>query len=320
MADQPSGESSLDIGKGLVFHLPRSWLGPFGSGLLPFYQKLTDGLAARDMSFVCKALDRETLLDEVAADEAFHIVNHGRFRHPRVLNAGIAYVYPFWNLDPFGIRAFSSIAETPFDPRGIDAEVARPFFRRLKARIVGGRASRYEQPADVVNVPAGCVAVFLQSEAHRGVGETMWLDRRAMVDAALEADIGPVVVKPHPRDTDPGTRDWLAGLPVTVSEGNIHDLIAASSRVVTINSAVGVEAYLHRKPVVLCGRADFHHIADEARSGANLVDVLRAEPRRRAYDKYVWWYFADRCLSTTEPGLVDRFLERVAQGGATAPG
>ncbi|MEO0938524.1 MAG: hypothetical protein AAFY38_10255 [Pseudomonadota bacterium] len=309
----------METEKGLVFHVPRSWLGPFGSGLLPFYATLTAGLTARGAAYELRALDRETLLDQVAADEAFHIVNHGRFRHPRVLNAGIAYIYPFWNLDPFGIRAFSSIGAARFDPRRIDAEVARPFFRRLKGRIVGGRASRYEQPADVAEVPEGCVAVFLQSEAHRGVGETMWLDRRAMVAAALEANVGPVVVKPHPRDADPETRAWLAGLPVTVSEGNIHDLIAASARVVTINSAVGIEAYLHRKPVVLCGRADFHHIADEARSAEDVARVLRSEPRRRAYDKYVWWYFADRCLSTTAPDLVDRFLSRVAAGGAGAP-
>jgi len=107
--------------KGLVFHLPRSWLGPLGSGLLPFYAKLTDGLAARDIAFELRALDRETLMDQVAADRAFHVVNHGRFRHPRVLNAGIAYIYPFWNVDPWGIRAFSSIEEAPFDPRAIEA-------------------------------------------------------------------------------------------------------------------------------------------------------------------------------------------------------
>ncbi|MEM8578161.1 MAG: hypothetical protein AAGF60_09945 [Pseudomonadota bacterium] len=295
----------------LVFHLPRSWLGPVGTGLLPFYRRLTEGLAARDVPLDIVPLEREGLLDRVAQDDAFHIVNHGRFRHPRVLNAGIAYVYPFWNMDPWGIRAFSSIAEAPFDPRGIDAEIARPFFRRLRQRIVDARRSRYAQPDAVAELPQGSTAIFLQSEAHRGVGETMWLDRRAMVDAVLGAERGPVVVKPHPRDTDPATRDWLASLPVTVTDGNIHDIIAAADRVVTINSAVGIEAYLHRKPVILCGRADFHHIADEVRDAAALIDALKAPTRKRPYDKYIWWYFADRCLSTTEPDLVDRFLARV---------
>jgi hypothetical protein len=80
--------------------------------------------------------------------------------------------------------------------------------------------------------------------------------------------------------------------------------------VVTINSAVGVEAYLHRKPVILCGQADFHHIADVARDTEELAGLLGREPRKRAYDKFVWWYFAEQCLSTTDPGLVGRFLQR----------
>jgi len=162
-----------------------------------------------------------------------------------------------------------------------------------------------------VDLPKGGNARFLQSEAHRGVGETMWLDRRAMVDAVLEADRGAVIVKPHPRDTDPATRDWLAGLPVTICDANIHDVISAADRVVTINSAVGIEAYLHRKPVILCGRADFHHIATEARHSAALIQAVQTDARPRPYDKFIWWYFAHHCLSTTEPQLVDRFLARV---------
>lgn len=298
----------------IVFHLPRSWLGPIGSGLMPFYENLTAGLSARAVPFTLRALDRDTVMAQVAADDAVHVVNHGRFEHARVWNAGIAYIYPFWNMDRQGIRAFSSIGQAAFRPDRIDADVARPFFRTLRQRIAVGRSSRYEQPVETAQVPAGAVTVFLQSERHRSVGETMWLDRGAMVSAALEADVGPVVVKPHPRDTDPATRAWLATLPVTVSHGNIHDLIAGSARVVTINSAVGIEAYLHRKPVILCGQADFHHIADEARDPSQLVAALRTEPRKRPYDKFIWWYFAHNCLSTTEPRLVDRFLERVTQG------
>lgn len=95
-----------------------------------------------------------------------------------------------------------------------------------------------------------------------------------------------------------------------MSEGNIHDLISAADRVVTINSAVGIEAYLHRTSVVLCGQSDFHHIADVARSEVQLVEILSRVPRKRAYDKFIWWYFADQCLSGADPELFDRVLAR----------
>ncbi len=300
----------------IVFHVPRSWLGPLGGGLMPFYTRLTEGLTALDVSCEVIDLDRETVMAEVEADDAFHVINHGRFEHPRVLNAGVAYIYPFWNVDPKGIRAFSSIASQSFNPAQIETEEARAFFRKLKARLVGARTSRYEQPEEEADLPDGGTAVFLQSEAHRSVGETMWINRWDMLKGVLDADLGPVVVKPHPRDTDRKTRARLKKMAgVTVSDGNIHDIIAASDRVVTINSAVGIEAYLHRKPVILCGQADFAHIADEAHDPAELVDLLRAEPARRAYDKYIWWYFAHQCLSTTEPHLARRFIDRVRAAG-----
>ncbi|MCR8826301.1 capsular polysaccharide export protein, LipB/KpsS family [Pseudosulfitobacter koreensis] len=300
----------------IIFHVPRSWLGPLGGGLMPFYTRLTEGLTALNVPFSMVELDRDTLMAEVEADDAFHIVNHGRFTHPRLLNAGVAYVYPFWNVDPSGIRAFSSIGSQPFNPAQIEAEEARAFFRKLKARLVGARTSRYEQPEEEADLPDGGTAVFFQSEAHRSVGETMYMDRWAMLQAVIDADRGPVVVKPHPRDTDPKTRARLRKMAgVTVSDGNIHDIIAACDRVVTINSAVGIEAYLHRKPVILCGQADFAHVADEARDPAALIALLATDPARRAYDKYIWWYFAHQCLSTTEPHLVRRFLDRVRATG-----
>ena len=303
-----------------VFHLPGSWLGVFGSGVLPFYQKLFDGLDARGIKWDTCVLDREEVMQQVAADDAFHIVNHGRFTHPRILNSGIAYVYPFWNMDPNGIRAFSSIADSKFHADQVDGEIARPFFKRLRQRLVMGRTSRYEQPKDVGHIPEGAVAVFLQSEGHRIVGETCHLDRWQMVETVLENVDGPVVVKPHPRDRDEATKEHLERLchkypNLHVSEANIHDIMTAATRVVTINSAVGVEAYLHRKPVILCGQADFHHIAQVAHDTQELGRFLKQEKRAKAYDKYVYWYFAQQCLSTNEPELLDRFLERVRARG-----
>lgn len=303
-----------------VFHVPGSWLGPLGSGVLPFYQNLFAALDTRGIVWKTCVLDRETVMERVAEDEAFHIVNHGRFEHPRLLNCGIAYVYPFWNMDPLGIRAFSSIANMSFEGGDVDGEIARPFFRRLRKRLVLGRTSRYEQPSDTAELPQDAVAIFLQSEGHRIVGETCYLDRWQMIDGVLAVVDGPVVVKPHPRDRDPETMQRLKALceahpNLVISHANIHDILTVAARVVTINSAVGIEAYLHRKPVILCGQSDFHHIAQIAHNAHELGRFLMQEKRARAYDKYIYWYFAQQCLSTVEPDLLDRFLDRVAAQG-----
>ncbi|QUJ75170.1 hypothetical protein KDD17_09030 [Sulfitobacter albidus] len=297
-----------------VFHLPGSWLGPGGSGLMPFYRKLVEGLSERGIPFELRKLDRDTVLDQVAADDAFHVVNHGAFAHPRLRNVGLAYIYPFWHVDPQGIRAASSIAAREFDPRDTDADAAQVFFKRLRGRLVIARQSRYPQPQEAVDLPRG-VAVFLQSEAHRGVEETAYIPPFEMVEAVCRATDAPVMVKLHPLDKDRKAADRLDALATAhphlhIVSANIHDMIAAARHVVTINSAVGIEAYLHRKPVILCGQSDFHHIATVAHTADDMAEALNAPVKLRPYDKYIHWYFAQNCLSTTEPALIDRFIAR----------
>lgn len=297
----------------ILFHLPGDWLD--GPGLLPFYRRLFDGLEARGIAFATVPMDRERLAEQVS-DGNTHILNHARFPHPGVLTAGVAYVYPFWHLDPLGIRAFSSIRDKAFRPSEVDGEAARVFFRRLRGRLVDQRTSRYEQPEAREAVPDGCIAVFLQSEGHRSVEETLWLDRWSMLRTCLGTG-RQVVVKPHPRDMDGETFDALADMQsefanLQISFANIHDILAAAERVVTINSAVGIEAYLHRKPVILCGQADFRHIASEARDAGELEGLLARPPASAPYAKYLYWYFALNCLNAGAPDLTERFLDRVA--------
>ena len=305
----------------IIFHLPRSVL--LGAEpLRPYYKSLREGLMARGAGVEFVVHDRETLLDEVAQDRDFHIVDHGAQRHPRILNTGIAYVFPFWHLDPWGIRAASSIAAMSFDPAAVDPVAANEFHARLQARLIGKRSSRYPQPQDVAEFPPDCIAVFLQSEAHRGVEETCYLDRTAMLDAVLARDDPrPIVVKIHPRDPSAETRDWLAGLGardarVIVTQANIHDILGAASVTVTINSAVGLESMIHGVPVVLCGQSDFHHCAETVREPDGMADALRrAEATDWPFARYLHWYFRGNCLAVGSPTLIEDFLARVAATG-----
>lgn len=299
----------------IIFHWPADWL-THPDRRLPFYVKITDGLTARGRDWRAVVIDRDGLAGRIDALPGLHVVNHGRVQHPRAWNAGIAYVYPFWHLDPDGIRAFSSIGRLALPV--VDRAAAQGFAARLRKRFVAGRASRYEQPAEVAVLPRAGAAVFLQSEAHRIVGETLWIDRWTMLETVLRVVDGPVLVKPHPRDFDPDTGARLEALQarfpqMVVTTANIHDVIAAADRVVTINSAVGIEAYLHPRPVILCGQADFHHVAVQARDADALATALRAPAPAMDYDGFLWWYFGQMCLNAGAPDLVDRFLARITR-------
>lgn len=305
----------------IIIHLPGSVI--LGAEpLKQFYRSLREGLMARGARVEFAIHDRAELPAEVAADEDFHIVDHGNFRHPRVLNTGIAYVYPFWHLDPWGIRAGSSIAEKAFDPGRIDGAAAAEFIGKLRHRQIDKRASRYPQPEARAEFPQGCIAVFLQSEAHRQVEETCYLDRGAMLEALLARDDPrPIVVKIHPRDRGEGTRAWLAGLAardarVITTEANIHDILAAAAVTVTINSAVGIESMIHEVPVLLCGRSDFHHAAVTVERAEQMDAAIGAAERGKwDFPRYLYWYFRLNCVGSGSGTLIDDVLARIAATG-----
>ncbi len=303
----------------LTLHLPEGQLSP--EGRLPFYARLIDGWQARSGEVRLALHDRATSLAMVEATPGFHILDHGRLRHPRALNAGVAYVYPFWHLDPWGIRAFSSIGAKSFDPATIPQGPARAFADRLRRRLVLERKSRYAQPTEKVPLPQGAIVVFLQDESHRDLTETCHLTMAAML-AALTArdDPRPILIKPHPLDMDESRHRALRRLArhdprFQVVAANIHDLIATADVVVTINSATGLEAMMQGKPVILCGHADFHHNATSVMTAAELDAALCAPPQMRNDDAYLYWYFRQMCLSAQSQTLVDDVLTRIAAQG-----
>ena len=70
-----------------------------------------------------------------------------------------------------------------------------------------------------------------------------------------------LVVKRHPncrdRKIDKLLQKLVRGPYVVLSSHNVHDLIAKSRVIVTVNSGVGAEALLHDKPVITTGRSDY---------------------------------------------------------------
>ncbi len=266
--------------------------------------------------------NRDTALAEVAADQAFHIFDRGHIQHPRALNFGSAYIAPFYYLDPIGTRYLSSIGSAAFDPATIDPSAAVAFQAVLYAATAAKRKSRYEQPAEKLVVPQGCIAVFLQAESHRGVSETLYVSMRRMVKALLlRDDPRPIMVKPHPLDIDFDSLGWLLRQSqkdrrLQITYANVHDMLEACSLVVTINSAVGIEAMVHGRPVITCGQADFHRCTEVVRNRDDFdAAIARAEARDWPYAAFLYWFYKQNCLSLKSLSLGHDVLAKIAATG-----
>ena len=286
------------------------------------YGRMGAALAAFGGRFEFVLHNRETALSQIEADGDFHIFERGAIQHPRALNCGSAYIAPYHYLDPVGTRYLSSIGQMAFDASSIDLAKAQAFQAELFAAQVTPRKSRYEQPNARLDVPPGCIAVFLQSETHRGVGEARYVSMRQMVKALIARDDPrPIVIKPHPRDMDFETLGWLAqkrrkDKRIHILPANIHDILGAASVVVTINSAVGIEAMIHGRAVIICGQADFHHATEIVRNREGFdAAISRAEGRDWPHAQFLYWFFQMNCISMTSPRLGQDVMAKIAATG-----
>ena len=119
-----------------------------------------------------------------------------------------------------------------------------------------------------------------------------------------------VIVKGHP--VNPISMENLRMITAKYVHGaswcdsiNIHSLIKSSSMVVTVNSGTGMEALLHKKPVMVYGRAEYDCVAMNPEITRDWVAPWFDEPLVRNF--FDLWY--DRVIDTTNPASVSRLVK-----------
>ena len=258
------------------------------------------------------------------ADGDLHVIETGRVRGPGVLNAALAYLPPYWHLDPAGVQAESSIGALPYDPATVRLQPAMAFIDRMRSRWVVPRRSRRAQDDAPSDLPKGALAVFMHGDfAHlRGLAHC---SPEAMLRAVLAGAGGRcVLVKPHPRaaehDAAVIARVAASGLPVVPTTANVHDILHACAATVSFNSAVALEGFLHRKPAILFGRSDFHHLCETVTNPADFPDALARSMSRPTggYAKFLHWYFSRQCLNVDGAAFPARLMDILLRAGFSA--
>jgi hypothetical protein len=234
------------------------------------------------------------------------------------------YLHGFWYFDEIGSRNNSLQRLRRFDPRPMSADWAREFHAKLVRTFVDANLTKFPQ-ADrgAEAVEPGCLAFFAQDfkppryhRHHMGVCE--------MIDAALAVrGRRALYIKLHPNQTLEETEvlaryhDPAAGVHVT--QASIHDLLAAADCVLTVTSAAGFEAFLHRKPVVLGGQTDFWQNAITLTDPARMGDAIAAAMGRVwPHEKFLVWFLRQNCLEDS-PASLPQVLDRLARKGFFAP-
>lgn len=172
--------------------------------------------------------------------------------------------------DTNGYSGWASLADLkPEDLRRVPVD--NETFTSLQERFLKSRASKYLQrserffvenyvfcPLQTVNDNVSNLSIYTGIEVVKKV-----------IQVYRETDVC-VVIKRHPLCRHYLVSEFLAevGLEknVLISDANIHDLISGAYAIYTVNSGVGLEALLHKKPVFTFGRSEYmvctHFIED----------------------------------------------------------
>lgn len=307
----------------IVFHINThevaSWR---GKRRLALFDRIAAVCEARGVAF--SVVVRDSALTKpisTPSDGRLHIVEDGSVRGIGWLNAATAYFQDFWHLDPDGILAESSAKGARFDPRSVAKEPANIFFRALRQRFVKPRLSRYNQPhAQDLNLPEDCIALFLQGNIPQKSGQCALSMQEMILAVCKGAGHRRVVVKPHP--LSPLECAYAianaaeADADFDVFTGNIHDLLDACAVTVSANSAAAMEGFLHRKPAILFGAADFESIAVKVALPEFFPDALStALAGNWRFAKMLYWYFSQYTVDLGAPDFEARLCAIIERAG-----
>jgi len=275
-------------------------------GLSDYYVALIDELNRLGVTFTLKNQFVLNQCPEVSGALVFSWHTYGA--HKGLLHIKEAPLPGFFYFDPLGYSGWAEIAtlsRQAIDARLelVDAEEARNYFNDLQQRFVGARRSKYPQAEANCEFPAQFVFVAMQLLDDEVAKLADWdsIKMAGHVISLMEREGIDVVIKRHPKCkhylVDQFIREISEKSSVHLIDAPIHDLIERSQAVCTVNSGVGLEALLHKKPVFTASPTDYDYLTDDLRSingAAEFFECIGCNDRSALkYERFLTYYCRD---------------------------
>ena len=230
---------------------------------------------------------------------------------PNGLTLRRAYHYPFWQIEATAARGAFDVANVVFDPGIIDPDIAKSFHHRLQDRVL---PPGFTTQTGFVFMPLQ--GRLLQHRSFQSMSPIAMIEATCAQEPRL-----PIRATLHPKESY--SPDDLAALEnleqrvprFRVVQGDALALLRSCDYVVTQNSGLALNGYLLRKPAVLFGDIDFHHIAGSVpRLGlAAAFATAKAEPPDFA--AYIYWFFKLNTINAGAPEAEDQIRARLHRHG-----
>lgn len=294
--------------KGIILHLKEEDIDrDFKQWHLELYGVIQDFARDNSIRFERKVRDKDIkvgthiITDERFYDGCLHIIDDRSISHPNVLNAGVAYFWGFWHLDPKGIKAFSSIGDLEYDESLVPEDEANIFYKTLVEKYVHKRLSKYDQEKEIKRFPKKSIGLFFQGNYPKKSGASKYSDIDILDMLINVAGDRNIIVKPHPLSSDisdiiEAAQRSESDKRVIITDANVHDILKSVDITVSNNSTVALEGFLHNKPAIILGKSDFHHAAFRVDDENRLYHILKEKNNKPNFINYLFWYFRMNCL------------------------
>jgi capsule polysaccharide export protein KpsC/LpsZ len=216
----------------------------------------------------------------------------------------------YFYFDKTGYSGWSELADVyDYD---VDVDAIRPEVEKIANYYISNNISRFEQ-TDKGNIPdKPYVVVFEQREDDAVSIFANVHDIAEKVKVAYKDTKYEVVVRPHPLDLE-----YIKGVgwrwSVNVESVALHDIIANSSAVYTVNSSAGFEALLHKKRVFTAGHCDFHWATDLINDEADIkqsIGLLDEPVDENRITKFLHYCFTQHFMNVNDRASIERKIQR----------
>ena len=193
----------------------------------------------------------------------------------------------YCSLDTKGYAGFCSLSDEPQAIKAALEEVSvdevNNNAQELYEEYVVKNVSKYDQASESFEVNGDYIFLPLQVLTD-AVATLAHLDGVTLLKVVAEHYRGTgmkVVVKRHPfcssQLMQSTVEELLVQGDIVESNASIHTIIAKAKAVITVNSGVGLESFIHGVPVITCGKSEYRYgVLAEAKSKKDIVEALNS--------------------------------------------
>ena len=293
----------------LIFHARPKLATSLSEGKFKFLNALAGFAKGQGLELHLTHFSREVQRVVMADDAHFHILMDDMPGYSlNTMFCVPSYVRGHWFFDEIGTRNNSLNRLERFHPELISDAKAKAFFAKLNRKQIEANRSRLPQPPRGQVLQQGALCLFVQGFTDQPY-HRHYMSAPEFIEAAIAAKgQRKLYIKAHPTQK-PDELEVVQSYHnpangVEVIDASIHDMLPIAHCVLTLTSAVGIEAFLHEKPVVLGGQTDFWQNAITLTEPHKLAAAI-AESTSRSwpYKKFLYWFFQEQLIEDSADSL-----------------